>query len=146
MLAFDEKPEVDSAAELVIEEVEFNKWTKEQAEFIRKASHQESELVLAFFKDSSKLEIKESPGAEHVEINIKHLQADRTLDFDVYIYLPQNARFVLYTPKGGQMFANQKEKLISEGFSSVHIHKSSLDEVRKYRSKEFIRESALSFR
>lgn len=142
----DETPSLDPGAELEIEEVQFNRWTKEQAEFIRSATHQEAELVVAFFRDAIQLQKKDSDKSGHVEISLDHLIADTKVDFDIYIYLPQNARFVLYTPRGGTLFATQKEKLISEGIQSVHIDKRSLDMVLRHRAHNFIRESTAALR
>jgi hypothetical protein len=145
--AFDDRAAVDPGQEIVIEEVRFNAWSKDQAEFIRQASHEESELVLAFFKDpvAEPMATKPSTRKGHVEIGLQHLPGDSVVDFDVYIYLPQNARFILYTPRGGTFYEVQKQKLLTDGIRSVHIPKRSLDEVRRQRTQKFIENSAQAF-
>jgi hypothetical protein len=144
--SFDDMPVIDPSEEIHIEEVKFNEWTKEQAEFVRQAAHEDGELVLAFFKDKNPIRVQESARADHVEVGLEHLPGDSTVDFDVYIYLPRNARYVLYTSKGGTLYEAQKQKLWSEGVRSVHIHKRSLDEVRRHRARKFIDESSSAFR
>jgi hypothetical protein len=143
--AFEDEIGMGSAHEFSITEVQFNSWTKEQAEFIRQASHQNAELVLAFFKDPLEWEPSPSPLEDHVAIGLEHLEGDRVTGFDIFIHLPQNARFILYTPKGGTFYESQKQKLLSEGVLSVHVDKRSLDEVRRQHARRFIEESSAAF-
>jgi hypothetical protein len=143
--SFDQAPLIDPSEELVIEEIDFDQWSKEQAEFVRKASHHNAEVVMAFFKDTSSDEMKPSVQPDHVQMDIHQLGGDTTVNFDVFIYLPQNARFVLYTPKGGTFYENQKQKLISDGIQSVHINKKHLNEIRRHRTDAFVKSSAAAF-
>lgn len=143
---FDASPLIDPSEELVIEEINFENWSKEEAEFVRKASHHNAEVVMAFFKDNATEEIKPSSQGDHIQMDIRQMGGDSVVNFDVYIYLPQNARFVLYTPKGGTFFENQKQKLISEGINSVHIDKKHLNEVRRHRTHSFVKSSMDAFR
>jgi hypothetical protein len=143
--AFDAESSLDSPDETLIAEVQFPDWSKEQADFIHEATHNDAELALAFFKDPTQLSAQASLRPDHVEIGINHLRGDSVVNFDVYVYLPENARFVLYTPQGGTFYESQKKKLISEGLNTVHIHKRSFDELRKQRTREFLEESTAGF-
>ena len=145
LISFDERASIDAANELTIEEVKFDEWTKAQADFIRQATHQDDELVLAFFKDPIQLKAIPSSRKDHIELDLETLQGDSHVNFDIYIYLPQNTRFILYTPRGGTFYESQKENLNSKGIRSFHIHKQSLDEVRRYRAQKFIENSTAAF-
>ncbi len=145
LASFEDNLVIEDSDELIIEEVQFNEWSRDQANFIRQATHEEAELVLAFFKDPTQMQIQPSLQNDCVEVGIEHIQGDRVVNFDVYIYLPQNARFVLYTPRGSTFYEDQKKKLVNDGVRSVHIHKRSLDEVRRHRARSFIENSAASF-
>ncbi len=128
------------------ERVKLDKWTKEHAQFVHQAIHEDAELVLAFFKERVGDELKTSPEADHLEVDLNHIQGDKVVNFDVYIYLPQNARFVLYTPRGGTLYESQKQKLLGDGIQSVHIHKKSLDDFRRHQSQKFLEDSAAGYR
>ncbi len=143
--SFDEDFSLTSPDELVIEEVNFNDWTKAQADFILNSIHQNAELVLAFFKDPSKITATPSTRRGYVELGINAIPEEK-VDFDIYVYLPQNARFVLYNPRGENFSESKKSKLISQGINSVHISKRSLDVVRQYHAQKFIEESTQPFR
>jgi len=132
--------------EVRVEEVKFRDWSKAQSEFILQAIHQDAELVVAFFKDQVGLETKPSAQEGCVELMLKDFPEDQVVDFDVYIYLPQNARFILHTQRGNSLPSAKKQKLIADGVTSVHIPKRSLDEVRKHRTRKFIEESSQIFR
>lgn len=142
---FEEHPLLEPGLEIEIVEVNFHKWTKEQADFLSYASHQDNEIALAFFRDTAPMDVRDSAHPGHCEIGIENIRGDAVTDFDIYIYLPQNARFVLYTPRGGTFYESQKRKLISDGIQSVHVNKKSLDEVRRQRSKKFIEEKSAGF-
>lgn len=146
MEIFDDQVLMSTANEIQIEEVKFKEWSKEQSEFILQAIHQDAEVVLAFFKDSEQIEAKPSARKGYVELGTHHLPENGVIDFDVYIYLPQNARFVLHTPRGGTLHSSKKQKLISEGIHSVHIPKRSLDQVHQHHIRKFVEESSQDFR
>lgn len=138
--AFDAAADVAAMGDVQIYEVDFQEWSTEHAEFMRQAQHQEGELVLAFLKDPAPVQLQPSPGLTHFELPLKHLKGDQAVDFDLFIYLPKNAKFVLYTPRGGTLLETQKRKLQSEGIDSVHVSKRSLDEVQRHLGRNFIQE------
>jgi hypothetical protein len=146
MQTFDHTPLLDSSEEIQIQEVNFKRWSKAQAEFISQAAHDGGELALAFFKDQAPVVMKPSTRPDHIEIGLDSLRGDSVVDFDVYIYLPQNARYVLYAARGGLFEEKQKQKLQAENVRSVHVHKRSLDELLRHRAHKFIAESSEAFR
>jgi hypothetical protein len=145
MSTFEEGLLIDPMEELMIEEVSFNDWTKSQADFILQSVHQNTELVLAFFRDPVDIAIKESSHEGHVELDLDAIPANK-VDFDIYVYLPQNARFVLYNPRGENFSEVKKNKLASQGVTSVHISKRSLDVVRRHHMQKFVEANTQQFR
>jgi DNA-binding response OmpR family regulator len=142
---FSETTDLTEPQEVWIEEVRFKEWSKEQAEFILQAIHQESEIALAFFKDPEPIEVQNSGKPDCVKIPVDRLPEEMATQFDIFIFLPQNARFVLYSRKGERFDDKQKRRLQDEGISSVHVSKRSFDELQKYQTKRFIEESSLAF-
>lgn len=135
---------LDSAEEIQVKEVKFREWTKAESDFILQAIHQNTELVMAFFKDQVKIETKPSSQPGHIEMLLRDFPEEQVLDFDVYIYLPQNARFILHTSKGNSLSASKKKKLMDDGIETVHIPKRSLDQVIRYQARKHLEQTAQS--
>ncbi len=78
-------------------------------------------------------------------IGLEDLAGDVAVEFNVYIYLPRNNRYVLYTPRGGVFYHVQKERLQSQGISQLHILKGDLKDLDKYRAQNFLNEKIQEF-
>ncbi len=146
LFKFDDGLEMAAPEELKMEEVDFHQWSKSQAEFTLQSIHQEAEVALAFFRDPVQIEAKPSSRRGCIELGIDQIPEDGKVTYDVFVYLPQNARFILYTPNGDTFSADKKKKLVSQGINSVHISKKSLDEVRRQHAHKYIEESSQAFR
>lgn len=126
---------------LKIKEVPFDSWALEQAEFLRKAVHEGNEVAMAFFPCSQVRTVcGQSPDAEMTSIHLNDLAGDVAVEFNVYIYLPKNNKYVLYTPRGSKFFSVQKERLINQGISNLHILKAEVQDLDKYRAQNFLNE------
>lgn len=143
---FYDQSVVEASEDMMIAEVRFPQWTKEQAEFLKSATHENAELLMAFFKDPIEINAERSLRPDHVEIGLQHFRGDSAVNFDIYVYLPKNARFVLYTPRGGILYESQKKSLLSDGVNTVHIHKHSFEEVRRQKTRDYIEENSEAYR
>ncbi len=129
----------EDALEIKIKPVEFEGWALEQAEFLKKSVHNGDEVAMAFFPtQKTGPEISESVKEDMVSINIDDLEGDIEVMFDVYIYLPTNNKYILYTPKGSTFFGNQKGRLKSKGISQMHMKKNEVQEAKKYSAQNYL--------
>ncbi|MNT26419.1 hypothetical protein D3C72_1619920 [compost metagenome] len=131
--------EDEKSMDMKIKQVNFEEWAAESAEFLKKSVHQGNEVAMAFFpKPDVKTEFKESAAAEMLSVDLKEIKTDVPLEFNVYLYLPRNGKYVLYTPEGGIMFKHQKEKLEREGVGEVHVLKEDAERVDSHRAKTYL--------
>ena len=122
-----------------IKEVDFEGWALEYADFLRKSIHNGDELAMAFFPFSPiKNELGRSAAVEMGAIKLEDLQGDLQVEFNLYIYLAANNRYVLYTPKGSKFYGQLKERLSKMGVTHLHIRKSEAQDLSKYRAQNYL--------
>lgn len=139
-------PETEEAMEIHLREVEFNNWALEQAEFLRRAVHDETEIAMAFFPtQETTIKIEQSASERMVQLDLNDLSGDTIVDFDLYLYLPQNRRFLLYTAEGSPLYQEQKERLKKKGVAKMHIRKENVPNLKRYRAQTFLNEKIREF-
>lgn len=141
-----EKINEGDSMDLKIKQVPFEDWALEYAEFMRKSIHDGNEVAMAFFpRTDIKTKFGESHAEEMASIEIDEFMGDVKVEFNVYIRLPRNNKYILYTPRGGMFYNNQKERLQSQGISQLHIMKVDMQDVDKYRAQNFLNEKINEF-
>lgn len=138
--------ESDPSLELNIKPVPFEDWSLQYAEFLRKSIHNGNEVAMAFFpREDIVASYDPSHAEEMAAINIEELAGDVAVEFNVYIHLPRNNRYVLYTPRGSVFYHVQKERLHTQGISALHIFKGDLPDLHKYRAQNFLNKKILEY-
>jgi hypothetical protein len=131
---------------LKIQEVDFTSWSLAQAEFLKKSVHNGEEIAIAFFpKDVSDIELGDSASQKMVQININDLKEEARVEFDLYIFMPANNKYLLYTPKGKPFYENQKGRLVDGGVKHLHLKKDEAHEVRRYQAQNFLNDKIEAF-
>lgn len=130
-----------------IESVDFKPWAKQAAEFLRYTVHMGEEVAVAFFPNQkTQMDLKETKHKNMMAIDIKNLKADAEVEFDLYVYLPTNDKFVLYTPKGGRFLKEQKGRLETRGLGEMHLRKDNVQDVHRYKAQVFLNEKISEYR
>lgn len=124
---------------LKIKKVEFEDWAVEYADFLKKSVHNGEEIAMAFFPVSNvRTEVGESASATMASVKLSEMEGDKQVEFNMYVYLPSNKKYVLYTPKGGKFYGNQKERLEQKGVKEVHMLKSEVNDLSKYKAQNYL--------
>ncbi|QLY24447.1 hypothetical protein [Bdellovibrio sp. KM01] len=122
-----------------IKQVPFAAWAVEHAEFLRKSVHKGNEVAMAFFpRPDLKAEISASPDEEMAAVKIHEMRTDVPVDFNLYVHLPRNNRYVLYTPEGGVFLSEQKTRLVNQGITHLHVLRMELQNLDKYRAQNYL--------
>lgn len=125
--------------QLKLEQVEFHSWALEHAEFLRKSVHLENEIAMAFFPHKEvDTKFSESASEKMLSLEINEIRGDVKMEFDVFVYMPANNKYLLYTPKGGTFYEHQKDRLIAKGISKMHLKKESVSDVKRYRAQNYL--------
>lgn len=122
-----------------IKEVPFEDWAIEYAEFLRKSVHKGDEVAMAFFPHADvQARFAESADEQMLAVSLDDLRADAAIEFNLYVYLPTNNKYVLYTPRGGKIYQKQIMKLQQQGISHVHMFKNDVQDFNKYRAQNYL--------
>lgn len=130
-----------------VQEVEFEDWAMNQATFLRKSIHEGSEIAMAFFPSAqTSVHLEQSKSEKMLQMKLEDLQENAVVEFDLYIHMPENDKYILYTPQGGRFMSNQKDRLNQKGITHMHLRKDSAGQVKKYRAQNFLNEKIASYK
>lgn len=139
--------ENETAMELKIAEVPFQDWSLECANFLVKTVHGNDEIAMAFFpSETTKVDLEQSVSEKMLQINLDELRDDTVMEFDLYIYMPENQRYLLYTPTGRVLAGEQKSRLVTKGVSHMHLRKENVTGVKRYRAQNFLNDKINEFK
>ena len=119
--------------------IEFEKWTLDYAEFLAKSIHKDEEVALAFFPGKvADPELLQSNDEKMVQIDLQEIRSDVPVEFDLYLFMPENNKYVLYTPTGRKLAADQRQRLSLRGIQKMHLRKDNVPQVSRYRVQNFL--------
>lgn len=122
-----------------LKSVDFNNWSQRQAEFLKKSIYRSEEIALAFFPtDSIQYDIGKSAQEDLASIPMHELEGNSQLEFNLYLYLEKNGKYILYVPEKGTLLNEQRSRMILKGHTRAHVHKSALGDVKKYKAQRFL--------
>lgn len=132
--------------DIKIRPVNFEEWAIDKAEFLKKSIHDGNEVAMAFFPiNKTSPQFGESVAQDMLSIDIDDLANDVPVSFDVYIHLPANNKYILYTPKNGLFLSSQKERLKAKGIDKMHAKKDTVEEIKKYHAENSLNNSIIDF-
>lgn len=138
--------ETDLPTSLVLKKVDFKNWAEKNAEFLRSSVHDEEEVSIAFFpRRNIRAQFEESTNEKMAKIRLEEIKPDTPVDFNLYIYLKENNRYVRYTQKGSKLLSVQKERLLKQGLKHMHLFKEDIPELNKFRAQNFLNEKIERF-
>lgn len=142
-----EKVKDDEAMDLKLEEVDFEDWAIHQAEFLRKSIHGNNEIAMAFFPNKeTSVQLEASANENMLKLDINELRDDVRVEFDLYIYMPTNQKYILYTPQGRKLFSQQRGRLSEKGITHMHLRKESEGQVKRYRAQSYLNDCIASYK
>ncbi|MGE3757908.1 MAG: hypothetical protein AB7H97_09130 [Pseudobdellovibrionaceae bacterium] len=145
--AGSEKMRSEDQMQLKLEQVEFQSWAMEHAEFLRKSVHNGDEIAMAFFPHKEvNQKLHESASEQMLAMELDEIKGDVKMEFDVYVYLPENNKYVLYTPKGGTFYSKQKDRLVEKGVNRMHLKKESVVDVKRYRAQNYLNDKISQYK
>lgn len=136
----------EETLDIKLKPVDFEGWALQEAEFLRKSIHKGDEVAMAFFPTRNlKQDLRESHKEDMVQFYIDDLKPDVPVLFDVYIFLPANNKYILYTPQGGVFLSHQMDRLKSKGVFSLHMRKNQVSDLKRYQAQNYLNEKITDF-
>jgi len=135
------------ALKLKIQQIPFQAWAKSQADFLIRSIHNDNEVAMAFFPTTNtKANIEESFSENMIKMTINDIAEDSELEFDMYIYLPENQKYILYNKQGHIIGGAQVSRLKEKGVTHVHMKKEDQGQVQKYKAQNFLNERIAAYK
>lgn len=107
-----------------VRRVEFKRWALSAAAFLERGVHEGTEVAMAFIPAEDELfRLEESVREDMVSFALDEIRPEAKVDFELYIHLPLNGKFVLYVSRGGWLSLQQQLSLQSRGVSRFHAKK-----------------------
>lgn len=142
-----EKIHSSDELDLKLQEVAFQDWAMEHAEFLKKSYHEGAEVAMAFVPAEKKFSApEENFHLKKYSLSLDEIRENTILEFDLFIHLPTNDKLIRYTPKGAKFYPEQKKRMAESGMKKMYIQKESLVDLRKYRLQNFLNDKIESFR
>lgn len=132
---------------LHLEEVQFEGLALSYGEFLKKAYHLGNEIAIALFRiQETGQKVSDSPEMGWVSTALEEISPSDPVDFDVYIYLPLNKKFVLYRRAGSVLEEEQILNLEGGGVKEIHLKKESVPELERYRARKHLNSLIANYR
>lgn len=135
--------EIDSETygfEVDIDNMEFSKWAEEFADYLSMGDPTDDEVAMAFISGDDALPFMEnSVVPELCAVARKDIKPETQLDFDLYLHLPENGKFIRYGSRGGQLTADQLNRLKRGGVTHLHVLQRQKKLFQEYCGKHYIR-------
>jgi hypothetical protein len=131
--------EDESNMQVKVKRVDFEGWALEYAQFLRKSVHKGDEVAMAFFPFAeAQTKVGVSAKENMVSVKTTEIESGKPLEFNMYIYLPTNKKYILYTPQGSVLQENQKDRLVRQGVDNVHIQKDDIQNFSKFKAQNHL--------
>jgi hypothetical protein len=132
---------------LRLNEVCFEDWSLREASFLRTAVHNEKEIGVAFFPFPEKdIAVELSAEAHMAKIKLSEIRPAVKLEFEIYLYLPHNRKYVRYANKSSILPEDKRARLIARGVNEVHIRKAAERDVIRYQVQNFLNDTIEAYK
>lgn len=122
-------------------------WSEEHAEFsIIKENSESLEIVVSFImREKVSPTLKPYIDHEMYLIDIQHLPPDTDVDFDAYIHLPKNEKYVHYIKKGKSISLDQVKNLMKNNVQGLCLPADEKNNFKKFFVRKTIEWEFLSY-
>ncbi len=125
----------------------FKKWIQNKAEHIEALKVNGSELTMSFVGiEPNQLLVEFNEATDLLEVELDILPVDHDLHLSLFLHLPENKKFLLYTPAGQQLTTNQKNRLTENRVQKLHTPVEFEDELKKLKMRKHLNKNLEDFR
>jgi hypothetical protein len=115
--------------------VEFKRWADESADFLERGLHQGVEIAMAFFPVQDKLfDVLPSVDPLYFQVDRDEIRPDARIDFELFLHLPLNGKYIMYVSQGGWLSLQQQMSLQSRGIVHLHVRQENKKAVLRDRT------------
>lgn len=115
-----------------LEQTEFLSWAEKNAEFFVQTVDHKSELICAYYPYDPSLPTVKDHGNKMATVNIKDLKQNTKTNFNLYIHLPKNNKYVCYMKPGDIITEKHRDKFEKHQMNNLHIKNEEVTRFKEY--------------
>jgi hypothetical protein len=101
--------------EISIDPKNFKTWAEKKSDYFEVVDVNQSKLIICFFPiEPAELVVHVNEENDLIEVLLELIPVDTDLDLSLYLHLPENKKYLLYTPTHQRLSFSQKQKLIDK--------------------------------
>ncbi|MEQ1878026.1 MAG: hypothetical protein ABL958_15390, partial [Bdellovibrionia bacterium] len=125
--------------EILIDQVDFVDWGKVEMEFMALDQLGSDQVGVAFLSGDDIIpEVSQSAEEHMLAVDLECILPDAPITFDIYIYMPENKKYIRYVKKGQHIDPSQLDRLRSFETEYFHIKKLDIKNFKAYCAANYI--------
>ncbi len=126
---------------------EFKKWIAARSEHFETLKVNDSELMISFVGiEPAQLLLDFNEETDLIGVSLDMIPLNEELKLSLFLHLPENKKFLLYTPAHQAFTTNQKQRLIANRVDLLHTPVEFEGEVKKLKMKKHLHRTFEDFR
>jgi hypothetical protein len=139
--------ESSQSTELEIEPQSFKSWVQTHAEHSERLSLNRVEILIGFIGiEPSEFKLKIVDEHDLIEIDLELIPVESDLSLSLHLHLPDNKKFLLYTPLNQKLSLLQKQRLIDKKVDKLFTPIEFEKELRKLKTRNHVTQLFESFK
>ncbi len=123
-------------------EVDLKTWAKVNSDYTETIENETSEVLISFFSIDPKYLILElSEAYEMLEVPLHLVESDQKISLSLFLHLPDNKKYILYTPADQILSSQQKKKLQEKNVEKLFTPMDFEKELQKIKAEYYLNES-----
>lgn len=117
-------------------------WVQEKSDYLEFIEIDKNEIFVSFFTlDPKYLIIELNDSHQMLEVPIDIIDVDRSIPFSLFIHLPENKKYLLYTLPHQSLLASQKQRLIDKSVQNLFTPIEFEAEFKKLKAEKYLNSS-----
>src|SRR3989344_4308749 len=123
-------------------EVNLKDFAKANADYLEIINVEKNEILISFFSIDPKYLILElSETYEMLEVPLDIIETEKKIPMSLFLHLPDNKKYILYTPSHKMLSTQQKVKLAEKSITKLYTPIDFENELQKYKAESYLNES-----
>ncbi len=124
------------------EDINLKSWANEKADYLETINIEDHEVLICFFSINPKhLIIEANESYEMLEVPLKIISSDKKIGLSLFLHLPDNKKYILYTPAHQILSNQQKNKLMDKFIEKLFTPLDFEKELNKIKAEAFLNDS-----
>ncbi len=123
-------------------EIDLKSWAKTNSDYMEIIENENSEVLISFFSIDPKYLILElSEAYQMLEVPLDIVPSDQKIQLSLFLHLPDNKKYILYTPAEQILSAQQKRKLQEKNVEKLFTPMDFEKELNKLKAEHYLNET-----